>query len=358
MADLVRQTRLGSIMYDPAWLIRPVESQDVDEIIALAQALGPGMTTLPADRDTIARKIDSSVATFGDRNAEDPQYLLVLEQRASGRLLGISGVYPRVGDSHGFFSYKLTKLIQRSVSLQRRYEIELLTLSNDYTGATEIGTLAILPELRGTAAGPMLARARYMLIGAFPERFATRVMAEMRGWQDDRGHSPFWDAVGARFFGMSFVEADRLSATEGAGFIADLMPKQPIYTALLPPAARHAIGRAHDVSARAMALLMKEDFRYEAHVDVFDGGPQVHAMRDHIATIRNSRMVGIGGPPPRCEGGMIGLLSNTALPRFRVVEGHVYLADGGALVDKGILAALELARDDRIRVAPGRRLRP
>jgi hypothetical protein len=126
-------------------------------------------------------------------------------------------------------------------------------------------------------------------------------MAEMRGWQDADGSRPFWNAVGARFFGMEFEEADRLSAVQGAGFIADLMPKQSIYTALLSEAARAAIVRVHAVSARAMVMLMDEDFRYEALVDVFDGGPQVHALRDEIRTVRQNRALRLGRAAGRCR---------------------------------------------------------
>ena len=336
-------------MADIAWLIRPARLADIDSLVALARALGPGMTTLPADADTIARKVANSIATFGDDDCDDRQYLLVLEERATGRVLGLSGVYPRVGETHGFFSYKLTRLVQRSVELKRRHEIELLTLSNDYTGATEIGTLAVLPELRGTSAGRFLARARYMLIGAFPDRFAPRVMAEMRGWQSAEGRSPFWDAIGARFFDMSFEEADHLSAVEGAGFIADLMPKQPIYTALLPDDARAVIGRAHEVSARAMTMLMHEDFRYEGHVDVFDGGPQVHAMRDRIRTIQDTRLLGLvtGIGSERL------LVSNRDLAAFRVVEIDGSIDGGEVRLAEEALSALALAAGDTGRVAPG-----
>lgn len=339
-------------MFDPAWLIRPATRGDVGPLLALAQALGSGMTTLPPDAGTIAHKVESSIRCFSGEIMEDSQYILVLQDRRSGQVLGLSGVYPRVGDAHGYFSYKRTKLIQRSVDLGRRVEVELLTLSNDYTGTTEVGTLAILPELRGTNAGRFLARARYMLIGAFPDRFAPRVIAEMRGWQDDVGHSPFWDAIGARFFDMGFEEADQLSAIQGNGFIADLMPKQPIYTALLPDEARAAIGRPHAVSARAMAMLLDEDFRYEAHVDVFDGGPQVHAERDRIRTVRETRLLDL-------EVGAVGdgatplLISNRELADFRVIEVEGVIRDGSVVIDDAAFETLATPAGTPVRVAPG-----
>jgi len=339
----------------PAWVVRAARAADLDPLLDLARALGPGMTTLPPDAAVLAHKIACSERTFAGQETDDRQHVLVLEDLTDGRVLGISAVYPCIGERHGFFSYKLTKLVQRSDLLGRRVDVELLTLSNDYTGATEVGSLAIRPELRGTSAGRLLARSRYMLIAAFPQLFADRVMAEMRGWQDADGRSPFWDAIGARFFDLPFEEADRLSAVEGAGFIADLMPKQPIYTALLPEAARQAIGRAHVVSAKAMAMLMDEDFRYEAHVDVFDGGPQVHAARDKIRTVQDSRSVQVA----RTTAGETSpwLVSNTHLEDFRVVETRARAAAGEVAIDETARRALRVDLGVQVRIAPGRERR-
>ena len=50
---------------------------------------------------------------------------------------------------------------------------------------------------------------------------------------DEDGGSPFWDAIAGRFFGMNFQEADAFNGAHGTQFIADLMPKTPIYTAML-----------------------------------------------------------------------------------------------------------------------------
>lgn len=321
------------------WLVRPVAPQDLGVLTELATALGPGMTTLPADQKVLGEKIESSVETFaGKREPSAAQYLLVLEDVTGGGILGVAAVYPSIGHPYGFFSYKVSQLVRRSRKLGVGAKIELLTLANDYSGATEVGSLAVLPSLRGTGAGRLLARSRYMLIGAFPDRFAPRVMAEMRGWQDDAGRSPFWDAVGARFFDMEFDAADRMSAVDGAEFIADLMPTHPIYTALLSPEARKAIGKPHKASAPAMAMLLAEDFRYEGNVDVFDAGPQVHAERDHIRTIMQSFVA------PAADAGRPGplLVSNRDLQGFRVTP---------------VPSGLDDAARKRLGVAPGDQVR-
>ncbi|HET7085459.1 MAG TPA: arginine N-succinyltransferase [Rhizomicrobium sp.] len=337
----------------PTRLVRPAAAHDLPQMIALIQSLGSGMTTMPSDATALAAKIERSERSFAGQAKSDLQYVLVLEDD-TGLLLGTSAVYPRIGDSHGFFSYKLTRLVQRSKLLERRTDLELLTLNNDYTGATEVGSLAVAPSQRGTGAGRLMARARYMLIAAFPHLFAETVIAEMRGWQDENSHSPFWDAIGARFFDLPFEEADRLSAVEGVGFIAELMPKHPIYTALLPDAARAAIGKPHRESAKAMAMLLAEDFRYDGHVDVFDGGPQLNIARDKIRTVKDSHPARIGKTGPERLAAPL-LLTNAMLEHFRVVETEGRVEDGVAILNDQTQRALGVQAGDMVRVAPGQR---
>jgi len=83
----------------------------------------------------------------------------------------------------------------------------------------------------------LLARSRYLFIAMHRKRFADRILAELRGVIDERGGSPFWDGVAGRFFGMNFQEADYFNAINGNQFIADLMPKHPVYVAMLPETA-------------------------------------------------------------------------------------------------------------------------
>ena len=118
-----------------------------------------------------------------------------------------------------------------------------------------------------------LARSRYLFIATHRARFADRVLAELRGVQDERGGSPFWDGVAGRFFGMSFQEADYFNAINGNQFIADLMPKHPVYVAMLSDSARSAIGVPHPSGRAAMRMLEDEGYAYEGYVDIFDGGP-------------------------------------------------------------------------------------
>lgn len=43
-------------------VVRPIETRDLTGLVDLAESLGPGMTTLPADRTALADKVERSVA--------------------------------------------------------------------------------------------------------------------------------------------------------------------------------------------------------------------------------------------------------------------------------------------------------
>ncbi|MDB5707336.1 MAG: astA [Sphingomonas bacterium] len=334
--------------------VRPVETRDLDGVVALAESLGPGMTTLPADRTSLGEKIERSVASFAGRaDRADAQYLLVLEDE-NGAVLGTSALYAQVGAPYGFFSYKRLRLVQRSQAVDVSCNVEMLAVANDYTGTTEVGTLAIHPALKGTGAGRLLARARYMLVAIRPDLFAPLLIGEMRGWQDEAGENPFWNAVGARFFSMDFATADRLSATRGADFIADLLPKHPIYIELLPEAARDVIGKPHRNSLPAMMLLKSEGFRYEGYVDVFDVGPQMHCDRDHIATVARSRRGTVAALSPNAAPvASSQLVCTEELDRFRVVMTSGLTSDGEIALGDDAVRALGTDRGAELRWSPG-----
>lgn len=324
-----------------SYRVRPIAEADLGALIELARALGPGMTTLPLDEDALAAKIEASERAFKQRVAGPAQYLLAGEEIESGRLMGVSGVYTDIGRPHGFFSFKVTTLVRQSRFNERSISADILSLANDYTGCTEVGSLAVRPEARGAGLARLLARARYMLMAVAPECFGDRIIAEMRGWQDETGTSPFWDAIGRKFFELDFDEADRLSAVRGADFFADLFPTLPIYAQLLPPAAREAIGRAHDTSARAMAMLLEENFRSERLIDIFDGGPQVVAQRKTIATISAAQRSALKALDAFAAHGA--LVCATSLDRFRVAAFRRYDQAASALeLDHGddVLASI------------------
>jgi arginine N-succinyltransferase len=128
--------------------------------------------------------------------------------------------------------------------------------------------------------------ARLLLIATDPLRFGPKAMAEIRGFTEAEGRSPFWDAVGAKFFLMDYRKADARSARDHR-FIADLMPRYPIYASLLPDEARACIARPHPDAEPAFAMLKSQGFHYNNVVDIFDAGPRSR-FTDHIDIVRGA----------------------------------------------------------------------
>ncbi len=276
-------------MTAPSVVVRPVEIADIGSLERLARLTGGGMTNLPNDREALEAKVARSVDSLSKsvQAPEDEYYMLVLEERDTGAIIGTASLFSRLGAQLPFYSYKLTRVSHNSTSMKRNFSTQILHLVNDFDGASEVGGLFLHPAARGGGNGMLLARSRYMFIARHRERFGDRVVADLRG-QVKQGVSPFWEAVGRCFFGKDFQEADHYNALNGNQFIADLMPKYPIYVSMLPPAAQAIIGEAHDDSKVAEHMLRNEGFLYDGYVDIFDAGPTLSVPTDHILTIADS----------------------------------------------------------------------
>ena len=275
-----------------AALVRMARESDLDALFALSALTGGGMTNLPNDRTSLAEKVawsERSVAA-AITAPNDEFYMLVLEDEPGGRVIGTASIYSRLGARWPFYSYKISRVTHVSHDLERSFSTQVLHLVNDFDGASEVGGLFVHPEARTGGNGALLARSRYMFIARHRQRFGDRVVAELRGWMQN-GISPFWEAVGKPFFGGDFFEADRHNALHGNQFIADLMPRYPIYVTMLPAPAQEAIGKAHENSVPAQKMLEAEGFAFDGYIDIFDAGPTVSAATDQIRTIRECREV-------------------------------------------------------------------
>jgi arginine N-succinyltransferase len=118
---------------------------------------------------------------------------------------------------------------------------DALHLVSDHSGPCEIGSLFLHPDERKKGWGRLLSCCRFLFMAEFSDPFEDTVIAEMRGVVDVQGRSSFWEALGRRIFDIDFPKADYLSM-KNKKFIADLMPKHPIYTMLLPEEAQSSLG--------------------------------------------------------------------------------------------------------------------
>ena len=329
--------------------LRAARLSDLEQLYQMAKLTGGGFTNLPADRNALTAKLERASAAFENTGDEltDEQFVLVLEDPKSGAVRGTCQLMTMVGQQWPFYSYRLNTLTQYSQELDRTVRTEMLNLVTDLEGSSEVGGLFLHPNERAGGHGLLLARSRYLFIAMHRERFADRILAELRGIIDERGDSPFWDNVAGRFFGMSFNEADYFNAINGNQFIADLMPKHPVYIAMLDQEARKVIGVPHLSGRAAMRMLENEGFAYEGYVDIFDGGPSMTARTDNVESVKNSVKASVTGMD--IEEGERAILATGRLSEFRSCYGARILDDeGGIAIDSAAADALDVSEGDTV----------
>ncbi|QDY41745.1 arginine N-succinyltransferase [Candidatus Pantoea soli] len=331
-------------------VIRPVERDDLAQLMALAGKTGGGLTSLPADSETLKARIERAIATWQDALPRAEQgYVFVLADSADNRAVGICAIEVAVGLQDPWYNFRVGTQVHASKELNVYASLPTLSLSNDHTGSSELCTLFLDPDYRDGKNGHLLSKSRFLFMANFRERFTQHVVAEMRGVSDENGHSPFWDSVGSHFFSMAFRQADFLSGTGQKAFIAELMPKHPLYIHYLSEAAQKVIGEVHPKTVPARAVLEAEGFRYQNYVDIFDGGPTLECEIDRIRAIRKSRVLqAVAGEAdahwPLC------LVANCDYHRFRVTLLPVDMASGDVRMNESQRAALCCEYGDALRV--------
>ena len=332
-----------------SYRVRPATGDDYKAIYQMAKLTGGGFTNLPPDRATLVSKLERSDKSFSRKQNSQAAdlYVFVLEDPNSGKIRGTCQVFGQVGVIQPFYSYHISTLTQTSPELGKTFRNQRLSLTTDLEGCSEVGGLFLHPEMRAAGLGGLLARSRYLFMKLHRARFGDRTLAELRGVMDEAGHAPFWDALAGKFFGMSFPEADEFNAVHGTQFIADLMPRSPIYLALLTEEAKAVIGQPHPSGRAALRMLEHEGFLFDRYVDIFDGGPTVTARTDDIRTIREGReekIAEIG------EGGTQKVLAASGrLKDFRACCASIKkLPRKGIMIDRQAAELLEVGIGDSI----------
>jgi arginine N-succinyltransferase len=329
--------------------LRAAHSADIEPLYEMAKLTGGGFTNLPADRDALTAKLGRAETAFAreDDTLADEQFVLVLENSRTGEVRGTCQLMTQVGQQWPFYSYRLNTLTQYSKELDRTVRAELLSLTTDLEGSSEVGGLFLHPGERAGGLGLLLARSRYLFIAMHRYRFADRILAELRGIIDERGGSPFWDGVAGRFFGMTFQEADYFNAINGNQFIADLMPKHPVYVEMLGDEARKVIGLPHPTGRAAMRMLEAEGFAYEGYVDIFDGGPTMTARTSQVKSVADAKPGELSGCD--LDLGERALLATGTLGSFRSCFGmREFQPDGSLHIDRVAAATLGVKDGDEV----------
>ena len=334
-------------------IIRPIQNSDYDALHRIAVESGHGFTSLPVNEDLLKKRISHAEVSFNSSvtQAGNEGYLFVMEDTTTGEVVGTSGIEAAVGLDDAFYHYHLGKVVHSSRELNIYNTVETLSLCNDYTGASEICTLFLSESHRKNSNGRCLSRFRFLFMAEHTERFSETVIAEMRGVSDEDGSSPFWKWLEEHFFSLDFPTADYLTGIGRKEFIAELMPKYPIYVSLLSPEAQQVINKVHPKTVPALRLLEAEGFSRRGYVDIFDGGPTVETQTALVKTVRQSQ---------KCQV-LIGdvandnkyIICNSKVADFRATQAPVLLRETAnqVVVSQAVADALMVNEGDWVRLA-------
>src|SRR5437762_10393610 len=340
------------------FFVRPIARDDLASVFTLSERSGAGLTTLPANRERLSARIDRSLASFaGTADRGDACYMFALVDGSDGRVVGISAIEAAVGLNEPWYNYHVGTLVHASRALGVYTVAPTLFLANDHTGHSELCSLFVDQAYRIGKNGALLSKSRLLFVAEFAHLFAAKVIAELRGKLDDNGLSPFWEGLGRHFFAMEYSTADYLTGIGQKSFIAELMPKHPVYVNLLPAAARDAIGAVHGDTAPARAMLEQEGFRYEGYVDIFDAGPTVECFRDNIDAVRRSCVMpvvlGEEDPvPDSLTDDILWLVCNRRFEGFRALVTSAPPRADRFPLRPYVAAALGVGEGDNVRAVP------
>ncbi|MEO7496427.1 MAG: arginine N-succinyltransferase [Massilia sp.] len=334
-------------------VVRAITDGDLEALIDMASQVGTGMTTLKPDRKMLGHRVEVAVASFAQTIApEERDYLFVMEDTSCGRMAGVCAIKGAVGLEEPFYNYRIGTLVHSSRDLDVFSRMDTLYLSNDLTGSSELCSLFLHPDYRSGSNGKWLSKSRFLFIAQFPHLFNERMIAEMRGFQAEDGSSPFYEGLGRHFFKMDFNHVDDLTSLGKKSFIAELMPRQPLYVDYLPHDAQEVIGKVHLSTAPARKLLEQEGMHYEGYIDIFDAGPVLQARVSELRAVRNSVLLTADDASLARSADEPVLVSNTSHRDFRVIVANSTPYAGKFALSPAQLALLNCQRGDPVRTLP------
>lgn len=330
-------------------IIRPIARKDFDIFAEFSFESVLGMTNLPRNRDKFLETITRSENSFSldVHKPGEEIYYFVLEDLTTGRIGGTCGIIVQSHHSYSYF-YELETEKTEAKHIPAPKTLQLLKVAPSPPNCSELCALYLQPTFRHGGQGRLLSLSRFLFIAAHRKRFEKKILANLRGYIDERQIAPFWEAIGRHFCDLSFVEV-MAQLDETRLFISEILPKHPIYLSLLSPEARETVGKVHELTKPAVNMLLNENFAISPYVDVFDGGPILIAKTSEVRTIANSDLVTIDLTSDALLDEDEYILSNERID-FRACFGMLkLLSKKRAIMNEKVAEALGVKRGDQIR---------
>ncbi len=334
------------------FLLRPVRADDLSAVLELAADLDS--INLPADERFLSERLHRSERAFTALAppSGELEFQFVLEDGA-GRAIGTCAILSKHGTPgmpHFYLRVGEEERYAESIDVRTRHVTLRLDRTTD--GPTEIGALILHAGARGRPGWPgkLLSWGRFAFIAAHRECFEVEVIAEMRAALDPRGQNLFWEAVGKRFTGLSYEEADRRSAVDKS-FIHDLFPDTTLYATLLDPEVAAQLGKVHGETGPAVRLLEQAGFAWNGQIDPFDAGPFYGARTDDVIPIRETARSVVASDEPGTDAKGT-LVSAGEGQEFRAVAVEVEGSEGQVRLPKDARRRLGVSVGDSVVLTP------
>jgi len=334
------------------YVVRPVELTDIAALETLAAVTMPGVHTLPKTRDKIAASVERSIASFAahvDIPSEE-SYMFVLEDGVTGSIVGTAAIHASAGSIGTYFSFRNDVIQQVSRDLNISHNVHALTLCSELTAYSQLSGFYLTNRDNAGIEAALLSRARLLFAVLAPHRFGDRFFVPLAGITDSKGNSPFWDALGRKFFKMDFLDAERvIGGARNRTLIVELMPHYPVYVPLLPGDAQAAMGQIHPDGELAFNLLTEEGFEADDYIDIFDGGPILQAHKNSLRSFSGAmvRTVAQLEPGSTSDAMVTYAVAASSEQNFRAITVPCPSAEAGELVH------LPQDAQDVLMVAPG-----
>lgn len=194
-----------------------------------------------------------------------------VNQEPAGLRLTLEGasalLVPRIGLTLPRYHFRLGRVVHAAAELDLFRVQTTLLLGNDHTGAAELTQLQPSPEV------PQLVAAAQQLLRERPTEFGDTLICELPGWRNAQAESPFWQALGARFYPGDPAEAESRLGPDWRSHLAALLPRQTVYLSFLGEAAQSHVLDVPDAHKPVLAALTTAGFQPPVHARIDDGGP-------------------------------------------------------------------------------------
>lgn len=261
------------------FLIREVDFKDRKCLSELAHCFP--LCSLPDNKFKLENKIQISKESFKQNlPKEERNYLFVLEDRKSKKVIGSSQILSYFGKHRSLCYFLKTKGGKEG----------FLKLERIKTGRHQVGGLILHPDYRRSPEnlGLQISAARFLYIKTFSKEFSRLIEVSLTA-PIHKGQNYFWEETGSKYLKRKYPSALKIFQKNRLKFFS-LFPKNlKINLAQLSPRARDCLELVHLQTLPVYRGLLKRGFCKTKHHHVLDGGIYLEAYGKNISFLKKAR---------------------------------------------------------------------